>query len=190
MSLCHYLHVTVVWLNTLIISRGTVHKLFFTWSKYFPRKHYGNNSLKHFSFGNQKEYFCWKCTQCLIQTLLHTLLLADESSFLINSASKNIYSCIYMSTCIISIILPKYDLLLRDNSGFRSGYFSSKAERSEEWTSPHRRLYCQQLWPRTVSHGDSAGEHRRETGSGENGLRLTTGALREIRWCYERMFWL
>lgn len=69
----------------------------------------------------------------LVQTLLHTFLLADESSFLMEVLVR-IYIVVYMSTYrrIIFIILPKYDLVLRDNNGFRSGYFSSKAEGSEE----------------------------------------------------------
>lgn len=53
-----------------------------------------------------------------------------KPSFLINSANKKIYS--FVSHITVSIILVEYDLLLRDSYGFRTGYFSYKAERSEE----------------------------------------------------------
>lgn len=61
-----------------------------------------------------------------------------KPSFLINSANKNIYS--FVPHITVSIILVKYDLLLRDNCSFRTGYFSYKAKRSEEFISS---LYLQ-----------------------------------------------
>lgn len=86
-----------------------------------------------------------------------------KPSFLINSANKNIYS--FVSHITVSIILVKHDLLLRDNYGFRTGYFSYEAGRSEEWTSSGGQLQYQQHWPRTVSHGDRAEEPEVETRS-------------------------
>lgn len=65
-----------------------------------------------------------------------------KPSFLINGANKNIYS--FVSHITVSIILVKYDLLLRDNCSFRTGYFSYEAERSEELISSGRQLPWQQ----------------------------------------------
>lgn len=106
-------------------------------------------------------------------------------AFLINSANKNIYS--FVSHITVSIIPVKYDLLLRDKYGFRTGYFSYNAERSEEWTSPGRQLHYQRHWPRMSSHGDGAEEQDLETRSREEIFWLTMGALLETKWCQERI---
>lgn len=88
-----------------------------------------------------------------------------KPSFLINSANENIYS--FVSHITVSIILVKYDLLLRDNYGFRTGYFSYKAGRSGEWTSSGGQLQYQQHWPGRSATGTERRNQRWRQGAGE-----------------------
>lgn len=96
-------------------------------------------------------------------------------SFLISNANKNIYIQRFVPHLTVAIMLVRYDLLLKNNCGFRTGYFSYKAERSEQWASAGRQLPDQQHWPKAARCGGRARSWEKVLWLGMGGVLATKG---------------
>lgn len=114
----------------------------------------------------------------LIQTLVHILILADESSFLIEVLVR-IYIVVKSTyNYNISIIRPNYDLLLKDNNGLGQAISVPKLkELKNEHLHVGSCICSSGPGQHGVSHGDGTGEQRREMERGKNVLWLTLGAF-------------